>query len=268
MCLGFRDLLGWTYADAFPLLRKWHLRPEPRSQEHTLRETIYFRLESAGWRAAQGKLCVRYTRVCSVKVDIATLMIYPTAGADLLPIFGAEWVVVGPQCTRLVLDVEPAAAHLPVAGHLPKYFAALGQRWQAVFPTDPNMAEWFAAIAQPWALHSSCALEQLPLLRQAYHDFLQAYMALADAVLPLVSGGADTPEVAAYKQHHAEHSPGKPLMARVFGPEWTHTFLHETHFGVIHSSEVDLDEEWGGSWCGSGNTSSAVLSSRPAARAY
>ncbi|MFQ3592140.1 MAG: hypothetical protein SNJ82_02995 [Gemmataceae bacterium] len=269
MCLEFRNLLGWTLDDALPLLADWELCPEPRSAEHTQRETIYFRLESAGWRAAQGKLCVRYTRVCSAKVDIATLMIYPTAGAARLPIFGAEWVVVGCHCTRLVLDVEPAAAHLPVSRQLGEHFAKLGQRWQNVFPTDANMAQWFASIAQPWALHSACAVEQLPLLRQAYREYLQAYINLVNLILPKVPSGADTPEVAAYKRHHAEHSPGKPLMDRVFGPEWTHRFLHETHFGVIQESSADSSLAVGGdTWLEAAPGVSPSSSSSPAARAY
>jgi hypothetical protein len=266
MCAEFRDLLGWTQSDALPRLVEWNLQPEARPEEHTQRDTIYFRLESAGWRGANQKLCVRYTRVCSVKVDIATLMIYPTAGAHLLPIFGAEWVVVGSQCSRLVLDVEPAASYLPVADRLADRFAELGQRWQAVFPTDPNMAGWFAEIAQPWALHSACGLDQLSLLRQAYNEYLQAYIAQVNAVLPYSPGGSDAPEVAAYKQHHAEHSPGQPLMARVFGPEWTATFLREAHFGVIQAPAADWPGE-PGVWAGSG-VDSLGASSRPAASAY
>ena len=267
MCAEFRDLLGWTQSDALPRLAAWNLQPEARPDEHTQRDTIYFRLESAGWRAADEKLCVRYTRVCSVKVDIATLMIYPTAGAHLLPIFGAEWVVVGSQCSRLVLDVEPAASHLPVADRLAGRFAELGKRWQGVFPTDPNMAGWFAEIAQPWALHSACGLDQLPLLRQAYSDYLEAYIAQVNAVLPCSPGGSDAPEVAAYKQHHAEHSPGQPLMARVFGPEWTATFLREAHFGVIQASGAGSSGGRSGGWTGSGGDSLGVSSS-PAASAY
>jgi hypothetical protein len=268
MCLEFRDLLGWTREDALPRLAEWHLQAEPRPEEHTQRETIYFRLESAGWRAARGKLCVRYTRVCSGKVDIATLMIYPTAGAALLPIFGAEWVVVGPNCSRLVLDVEPAAEYLPVAHRLAGRFAELGQRWQGVFPTDPNMAGWFAEIAQPWALHSSCSLDQLPLLREAYGEYLEAYIDQVNAMLPHSPSGPDAPEVAAYKQHHAEHSPGQPLMARVFGPEWTQTFLREAHFGVIQSPFVGWPgESESESWESSGRESLGA-SSRPVASAY
>jgi hypothetical protein len=265
----YRELLGWTLEDAREVLNGWGLQAEQRDPAFEQANTMYFRLDSAGWRAAAGKLCVRYSRVCSPKVDIATLMIYPTAGADRLPILATELLVVGGSCQRVVMDIEPASEELPVAGELAKVFAPLGEKWQKVFPTDREYSEWFRAIAQPWAIHSACELMALPVLREAFRDYLGAYAAFVNAALPECPAGPDDAKVAQYKAHHADHFPGYPFLTRVLGAEWTKKFLYEYHFGVIETPEVDYASTSGvsGSF-GASTVGSVGLSSSPAARAY
>jgi hypothetical protein len=265
-----RDLLGWTWDDAQSELEPWSLQSEPRPQAYRYADTMYFRLESSGWLAAQGKMCVRYARVCSPKVDIATLMIYPTAGAEHIPVFASEWLIVGAQCQRVVLDIEPAAPSLHVARTLPAVCRALGEKWQKHLPTHTPFSPWFATLAQPWAIHSGCDVSALAMLRESFQDYLQTYIQLVNAALPTSPSGMDAVSVTQYKRHHAEHFPGRVFLARVLGEEWVDTYLYEHHFGRTQNTPSFHSPVSGAS---SDNLSvstrdSVVLSSKPAASAY
>jgi len=53
-------------------------------------------------------------------------------------------------------------------------------------------------------------------------------------------GGEDVPAVTAYKRHHFEHSPGRKLLAKDFGSEYTDTYLRDWHFGPTRFSETSV----------------------------
>lgn len=261
-----RNHLSWILPDAQELQEAWGFEAEPRAPAFQQADTMYFRLKSAGWRAAGGKLCVRYSRVCSPKVDIASLMIYPTVSADRLPILATEWLIVGNQCQRVVMDVEPAAVHLPVAARLGSTFGPLGDKWQRHLPTDPNLSDWFRQYCQTWAIHSSCDLESLPLLRQAFKEYIHAYKNFVNIHLPECLSGPDSKEVEAYKHHHASHFPGHTFLSRVLGEEWTTQFLYEEHFGVVRCEKPNYVSASGG--LGASTMDSLGTSNNPAASAY
>jgi len=229
-----RDKLTWVWHDSQELLEPWNLQQELRHDKYRTANTLFFCLESTGWQAATGKLCVRYARVCSAKVDIATLMIYPTASANYLPIFASEWLIVGSCCQRVILDIEPATVELSRLLRLNRTFVRLGERWHQHLPTALPLSEWFQKYAQLWAIHSSCEMQKLALVRQAFREYLKSYINYVNKFLSRCVAGTDAPEVMEYKLHHARNFPGYSFLCRVMGEEWTNEYLYKQHFGVVH----------------------------------
>lgn len=234
------DLVDWTLADALDALGPIELEREDRPALFRHREAeqhgALLRLSSAGWLAAGRKLNMKFSRIQGGSMDIATVMIYPTASPELLPIFAAEWVVIGQHCHALILDVEIAGEQPPLAAGLAEVFGPLGQRWREQFPTNPEAPAWFHEIAQEWALFSKCSIAELPTLRLAYIEYLRA--AVEHFYLPRLAhaaAGEDHPDVTAYKAHHCEHSPGRRVLEPRFGPGYTETFLRDYHFGPPHA---------------------------------
>ncbi|VTR96684.1 hypothetical protein [Tuwongella immobilis] len=239
------DQVGWTLPDAWRLLADCQLQREFRPAEYRHVRSTGMQIVSDGWVDARRSINVRYSRVQSSRIDVATLMIYPVVAADRLPIFGAEWVVVSGRCHLAVLDVEVAGAQPELFASLQHQFAPLAARWQPIFPEREEVPEWFREIGTPWALCSACDLDRLPQLRQAYADYLRlavegwyAPACLADHSNKSSRESApEHPAVLAYKQHHFEHSPGRKLLSKDFAPEFVDAFLRDWHFGPCQSAE-------------------------------
>ncbi len=230
------ELVGWTLPDLWTALGNLDRRAENRPSQFrgcTVGEgAVATRLESDGWLLAGGRLNLKYTRIQSRSFDIATVMLYPTADPALLPIFAAEWVIVGERAHALILDVETAGDWPNLQTDLARYFSDMGPRWHPVFPANPDRPAWFQEIAQPWAIFSSGTVDQLGLLREAYQDY--ARVAIEQVYRPRLEqaqAGPDHPAVTAYKQHHYEHSPGRRLLTTRFGHDYTETLLQNWHFG-------------------------------------
>lgn len=237
------DVVGWTLSDSWPWLHSLGLCEENRSADFRSKEAATMRLTSAGWIEQQRKLNIKYARVQSQKVDIATLMIYPTASPELLPVFAVDWVVVGERCHIAVLDVQLAGEQPRLQQDLAEVFQPLGSRWQGEFSQKPvQVQSWFESLATPWAIVMACPIESLPQLRQAFGEYLQASVQqFYHPRLIQASGGPDAAEVAEYKRYHFAHFPGRKMMDNAFGTEYTQEFLTRWHFGP--AAEVVYQEK-------------------------
>ncbi|GAB5561951.1 MAG: hypothetical protein SynsKO_35980 [Synoicihabitans sp.] len=232
----WRDVVGWTVPLAMEQLDPFNLVIEPRPPQ--FREAIFgegkqkTRIQSDGWVDESCRLNVKYSRIQSAVADIATIMIYPTAGPDLLPIFAAEWVVIGPRCHALILDVETANRQPTLFSQMESAYSELGASWQKTIPENRDRPAWFDEIATPWAIYGTADLEILPEVQKAFSAYLGVTIeTFYRPFLSQAAGGSDHPDVTAYKQHHYENSPGRPLLSAKAGAAWTDEFLANWHFG-------------------------------------
>ncbi len=171
------------------------------------------------------------TRVAeSPKLDLALLMIYPTARPDLVPLFMAEWVVVGDHVQVAVLDVQPLGDQPALRSELAAMYAAMGTRYQAQLPAKEDPPDWFKQRAQPWLLFSKCNVAQVETLAAAFREYLAA--AVDGWYLPQQANaaGPQCSLVDEYKQHLFHHSEGRKILRVTFGEEFTEAFLG-WHFG-------------------------------------
>lgn len=228
--------MGWTAPLTFEILAPFRFDREPRPIEFRRREfgqgAQKTRVESDGWVDDDGLLNVKYSRIQSAIADIATVMIYPTASPADLPIFAAEWVVIGGKCHALILDVETAGNQPPLLAQMENSFTKLGSKWRSTIPENRDRPEWFNEIATPWAVYGTATLDALDDVKQAFTEYLET--TVKDFYLPrrkTAKSGPDHPAVTAYKEHHFENSPGRPLLKAKGGAEWTDTFLADWHFG-------------------------------------
>jgi len=240
MLTDLHDVVGWTLHDAEGILQTLQLRPETRPDDFA-QKSIEIRgnqhqLRSAGWTDERGTLNGKYCRMQSTKVDVAIMMIYPTTRPDLLPVFGAEWVVVGDRCHLAVLDVHPAGNHPELDRELTEVFGTIGERWQKEMPTVPDSPEWFREIAKPWAIFSRCTVDRVKVLREAYREYLQAAVDMFfQPRQPDCVGGADAESVVRYKRRQFDHSPGRDILRTTFGAEYAEAFLR-WHCGPPHQT--------------------------------
>ncbi|MCG8350901.1 MAG: hypothetical protein MI924_24270 [Chloroflexales bacterium] len=230
------EVAGWTLTDILQALQGIPVEQEKRAgcfrYAKADRHGKPIQVTSDGWLVGQQQLNIKFVRIQSANLDIATVIITPTASPDLLPIFVTDLVVTSQHCHALIVDVEIAGDYPQLCNELGKVFDPLGRRWRQEFPPNPDVPAWFHEIAEEWALFSSCSLADLPLLRQAFREYLDAIVKhFYVPRLPQAAGGGDHPAVASYKTHHFEHSPGRKVMAPKFGAAYTEQLLRDYHFG-------------------------------------
>ena len=190
-------------------------------------------LQSGGFVDRYESIHVKWMRLQTHKLDLALVMIYPTARPDVIPTFAAEWVVIGEKVPVVVLDVYPLQKHSPLPEELAPVYAPLGVRYQSSLPTHNPLPDPFARWAQPWALFSQCGVERLALLAAAFRDYLRA--AVEGWYLPRQSqcGGKQAAAVDDYKRQRYENSEGRKLLEVLFGKSFTDEFLR-WHCGPPH----------------------------------
>ncbi len=169
---------------------------------------------------------IRFMHMQSAKVDVQTLFVYPNPATDAA-VFAAETVSLGRRPTILVMDMpvlSPGDTSRKVQFYLAMKSAALRH---GVINTD-DVPEWY----------QDCRTGSDVFVRPTAPEQGIAFSAcLADMVNlhahswgGINSRACDSPAghqaaVQAYKTHHAEHSPGVPLMTRCFGPAWAAGFM-------------------------------------------
>lgn len=236
---ALRDVVGWTLPDMLAGLRAADLEMTARPRPQRFASALLgdapraMSLEGGDWSVAGGLLDLRAARIRTGKVDVATVMLYPTSAPEALPIVAAEWVAVGEALPVIVLDVETAGAQPQLVEQLRPLMEPLAARWQPRFPGHRERPAWFEEIAQPWAIYGSCELAAIDALQQAFRETLEVMLPWIAARLPALParGSAEHEQVRAYKAHHADHSPAAPLLSRWMPPEDVDLFLREHHFG-------------------------------------
>ncbi len=231
-----KDAVGWTLPDAQSRLGDLGWQPEDRPDDFRYATfgagSKQLRVTADGWQVAAGKLCARYARIQTALADVATLMAYPTASPDLLPVFACEWVILGDRAHVLVLDVECVGESQALRDRARAALAPLQARYIARLPTAADLPQWFLEIREAWALFTSGDLARLGVMREAFQHYLDATAATLYAPwLARARAGDDHPAIRDYKRHHAVHSPGYALLAPRAGESWTRRFLDDWHFG-------------------------------------
>lgn len=198
------------------------------------------RLYGMAWRSPA--LDLRSTYIAGPKVEIINLMGFP-GRPDLLPIFATEIIMFAGTPRVAVLDLQPVWMANPHRAPLNGRLAEGLTRYAASFadlPPGGDLPDWCRDYFTPHAIYSRPGdASAMPRLHQAFealaHHFREAWLEqpMDDAAAP---GGVVTTaqaraaaeaEMATYKRHHIEHSPGLPYLNKVFGAEWTAQYLQE-----------------------------------------
>jgi len=231
---AYRDALGWLLTDALETLSPLRLAlPDDAGGCRELvveREQQTSRLFGLAYTDPGHNLSVRYCRSQSRKFDVAMLMIFPTAAPHRLPVVGAEWVVVGDRCHMAGFDVHPAGPQPELDAELDAVYSPLGTGWRSALPPNHRLPPWASELGRPWGVFTTGPLSILGPTRSAFQAYLEIAVEQFYRPRAATHRGGDAPAVAAYKAHHCRHSPGRPLLARTFGPEQADEFI-EWHFG-------------------------------------
>jgi len=167
------------------------------------------------------------------KNNIINTWIFPYSPTQN-PVFAAELIAMGGQPRLTFMDVQvpgmPADAHQEIAAATAQVRSRYGDLRIAEHPP-----EWAVeATAGQYLFGRQMPRGQFSRICHAYLDLLECYL---DLIRPTSSrrsevGNPQEPLAALrhYQLHHMHSSPGKVFLGKVFGDDWTESFLNEFLF--------------------------------------
>lgn len=167
-------------------------------------------------------------------------VIFPEPSSDL-PILGADLVTL-PGGDLIALDLQPVRK--ATDDYLERYYRSrlkgLHERYQGLLPAGGGeIPEAAAAFFSPYHLfarlpHDAPDLaEQRETCRQAFMDYLDAYLDLVTGKR-LGEGGEGVRQAhLAYSRYRFEKDPARGMLKRLFGEEYTERLLSEFLFDLV-----------------------------------
>lgn len=228
-----KNNFDWTFTDAFektnPLFN-WIKQERPASfEKNTLHNNgKEICINSQGFVSKNNTATLRYSRIQSTVLDIATVVIYPTVSTVKLPVFLAEWVLVQDKIHVIALDIEWVQdSPYSTSFYLPQQ--PMVRQWKEIFPDKKEKPQWFTEISSEMAIFSEAGIAEITQLQQLFNAYLTTWMELATQQSSELLPGADNDFVKSYKHHHYIHSPARTVIKGEH-EAWLTTFLKEYHF--------------------------------------
>ena len=208
-------------------LQQLRIAPDLASAEKSLPSGTLI-CEAQSWLGARAEM--RMVLIESPKIQVISCFVYPHAELAL-PLYAMELVQLGAKPIIAVID---AAA--PIQD-----------------PAQPFMRGWLqqahdahadlinADDPPPWFQECRSGLDffvrpsdlaELQRMGFLHLSLLASYLqALPTAIQRSAIAALEFERFTRhYKDHHAAHSPGLPLMHKSFGPEWTERFMQQCFF--------------------------------------
>ena len=230
-----KDYLTWLLPSVFyhtdPYF-KWHKEErENEFESYVLKGSSKdISVTSSGWKANNHSAVMRYARFQSSVMDIATLLIMPTANPNEFPIFIVECVIIMDKVHVLVIDVENTEGLTKSIKNtsIPTTFTAYNKLFTK---TILEKSDWFTSVASPYVIHCETHVDQLHLIENATLNCLKEVSKnYYQHISP--SSYNDHPSIKAYKEHHIQFAPARKIVAEE-DLVWLEEFLTHHHFKIL-----------------------------------
>ena len=209
-------------------------------------------VSTATWACSTEKL--RQVRCACVEAGAAAsvlnFVINPSSRFDL-PFFGADLVTL-PNGHLLALDLQPVDKTDPEhTDPVWQRLMPLFERWRAELPdggpipeeAQPYFSPAFLWTRIPLGEEGDALIDRV--IRPAFADYLQLYLALVEEAQPvdheraahLLSGQKR------YTAYRAEKDPARGMLTRFYGSEWTESYIHGVLFDLEEATVTSLSPQ-------------------------
>jgi hypothetical protein len=173
---------------------------------------------------------LRVVMIESPKIQVISCFVYPHASVAL-PLYAMELVQLGAKPIVAVIDaVAPAQDPAQSFNH---EWLGQARSANADLQNADDPPEWFQECRSGLDFFvrpsDQAEMQRMALL---HNSLLMRYLRALPAAARRSALAAGEFEAFArhYKDHHAAHSPGLPLMHKSFGPDWTERFMQQCFF--------------------------------------
>lgn len=188
----------------------------------------------------QGSLCstglkigdIARFRVARLKcpgLDCLSVLLLPQ-NPKVAPLFASQWVLTGTILRVLFIDVEWLIDNNSGWNATRQALAKHSKAWQAM-SAPVELPPWLTMSQGPQVLFGSVKNPCWETLSAIYEDYFQFSLKfMKDAP----KAKHPSPEIEEVMKSHGKHFPGRPVLNKLFGNDWTEEFLRDWHFGPNH----------------------------------
>jgi hypothetical protein len=195
-------------------------------------------LEAQQWdllASGQTLAQLRMVYIRGAKNEIINTWIFPSR-PQITPVYAAELISVSGVVRVAFVDIQTPAACQATTDEVRLLTALLAPRFVEL-PCDEA--------APDWAVHASTGhftyarnvpTQQIPVVQNCYLAYLETYLnafASNDSIHSTASNPSDAAALSdlhEYQLHHMQHSPGGNYLSKLFGADWTTSFMHSFLF--------------------------------------
>jgi hypothetical protein len=211
------------------------------AKEHTLQEGFSKRMSLNGmmtltaqeWTLESQQRPVgqlRMVHIQGARNAIINTWIFPNRPAQT-PVFAAELIAVGSATKVAFVDIQTPVLSAVIAEDVAALTSALSTRFTTL-PCDEMPPDWATHASQGnYTYARDVPNEQLSTIEDCYLSYLDAYLgAFVSDELSAHATKFERDEAAItalqeYQVHHMEHSPGNKFLSKLFGSDWTESFM-------------------------------------------
>lgn len=231
-----------------PLVAETRSRMRPHSEEtisvpneFKKRESLHGKIElhASQWSLQAGRKSigsVRMVYIHGAKNQIINTWIFPNR-PDHMPVFAAELIAVGAEVRVVFVDIQVPVVRtrsilddvsLLTNGIAARYLDLACNEAPPMWATESSQGHFTYARNVP--------VSQLCRVEECYQAYLDAYL---NAFTNRITGTGLSDrkrdesvldELHKYQHHHMESSPGNKFLSKLFGADWTDSFMREFLF--------------------------------------
>ena len=220
-------LAGSTELASAAGFQQLSITPDLASVEKSLPSGT-LRCDAQRWLGARAEL--RMVLIESPKIQVISCFVYPHADVAL-PLYAMELVQLGAK--PIVAVIDAAAPLQDPAQPFTRHWLQQAHCAHADLINADDPPTWFQECRSGLDFFVRPSdLAELQRMGLLHLSLLTSYLqALPTAIQRSAIAALEFERFTRhYKDHHAAHSPGLPLMHKSFGPEWTARFMQQCFF--------------------------------------
>ncbi len=188
-------------------------------------------LQFGGRKFAQ----LRMVHIRGAKNEIINTWIFPVR-PRITPVFAAELIAVNGSVRVAFVDIQTPAACQATVDEVRLLTALLAPRYTAL-PCDEVAPGWATeASTGHFTYARNVPATQMATVQDCYMSYLDTYLSAFISPDLMSVGVLDASDQSAsevlhrYQMHHMQHSPGSIYLGKLFGADWTESFMRSFLF--------------------------------------
>lgn len=236
-CVSFEPLVDQTKSRMRYQLDEAHLVPSQFLRRDSLHGKI--ELHASQWSiqvASKPIGSLRMVYIHGPKNQIINTWVFPNRPSHM-PVFAAELIAVGTEVRVAFVDVQaPVIESSSILDDTSMLTSGIAPRFSGL-PCNEDPPHWAIESSQGnYTYARNVPADCFHQVEECYTTYLDAYLkgfvnkSVGSGLAAMERDESALDKLQAYQHHHMHSSPGNKFLSKLFGPDWTESFMRDFLF--------------------------------------